>query len=142
MCTHEPHSFVVSSVEVGIGRTLYTCMQEIHDSDNGSATAAAAAVGEEEGGEGSGEGAEVSEGDISQIPREVFVVDTVEKAQQAAARLHALHSANPSMFFACDTEVWESLCGRTVSIQDLRWPHVLHCQRLAGCCTSATTATL
>ncbi len=47
----------------------------------------------------------MSESDITVVPREVYVVDTVQKAQQAAARLRALHAANPSMFFACDTEV-------------------------------------
>ncbi|BDA48148.1 probable DNA polymerase I at C-terminar half [Coccomyxa sp. Obi] len=90
--------------------------QSSEASDNNGNAAAAALQGEpeEDGGEDS---AEVSEGDISVVPREVYVVDTVQKAQQAAARLRALHAANPSMFFACDTEVShidvakESPCG-------------------------------
>ncbi len=73
--------------------------------ENGFAAAETASAAQAEDGEGAGVGEGLLEGDISVVPREVFVVDTLEKAHQAAARLRALHAANPSMFFACDTEV-------------------------------------
>ena len=38
-------------------------------------------------------------------PREVFVVDTPARAAHAAARLRAIHAADPTTVFACDTEV-------------------------------------
>lgn len=80
---------------------LEFCVQEVPDN---AASAAAAVVKGGEDDEGSA-GEDVPEGEFELPPREVFVVDTIQKAQQAAARLHALHAANPSMFFACDTEV-------------------------------------
>lgn len=79
---------------------------------------AAAAAGD---GGASGEALAASESDEpgqwALPPQEVLVVDTPQKARQAAARLHALHAANPGIFFACDTEVShidiskESPCG-------------------------------
>ena len=37
-------------------------------------------------------------------PREVFVADTPARAAHAAARLRAIHAADPATVFACDTE--------------------------------------
>ena len=42
---------------------------------------------------------------VTPIPREVYVVDSVAKAQTALERLQAIHAANPNTIFACDTEV-------------------------------------
>lgn len=42
---------------------------------------------------------------VTPIPREVYVVDSVAKAQTALERLQAIHAANPGTIFACDTEV-------------------------------------
>ena len=87
--------------------------------ENGFAAAEAASAAQAEDGEGAGVGEGLLEGDISVVPREVFVVDTLEKAHQAAARLRALHAANPSMFFACDTEV---ILTCTTAPSDTRYP--------------------
>lgn len=42
---------------------------------------------------------------VTPIPREVYVVDSVAKAQTALERLQAIHAAKPDTIFACDTEV-------------------------------------
>ncbi len=42
---------------------------------------------------------------VTTAPREVYIVDSVPKAQVALQRLQAIHAANPDTIFACDTEV-------------------------------------
>ena len=42
---------------------------------------------------------------LTTAPREVYIVDSVLKAQAALERLQAIHAANPDTIFACDTEV-------------------------------------
>ena len=51
----------------------------------------------------------VIENVVTPIPREVYVVDSVDKAQTALERLQAIHAANPDTIFACDTEVRHSV---------------------------------
>lgn len=42
---------------------------------------------------------------VTTAPREVYIVDSVSKAEVALERLRAVHAANPDTVFACDTEV-------------------------------------
>ena len=42
---------------------------------------------------------------VTPVPREVYVVDSLPKAQIALQRLRAIYAADPKTIFACDTEV-------------------------------------
>ena len=104
--------------EEGIGGTIWLqrrratlAAQAAANSRNGNgahAAAAEAALGafeQQEGGEDAAAEEESSAADSLHPPQEVFVVDSVAKARRAAARLAAMHAADPSTIFACDTEV-------------------------------------
>ena len=51
------------------------------------------------------EAAGPAEPTVTPVPREVYVVDSLPKAQLALQRLQAIHAADPETIFACDTEV-------------------------------------
>ena len=51
------------------------------------------------------EAAAPAEPTVTPVPREVYVVDSLPKAQIALQRLQAIHAADPETIFACDTEV-------------------------------------
>ena len=51
------------------------------------------------------EAAGLAEPMVTPVPREVYVVDSLPKAQIALQRLQAIHAADPETIFACDTEV-------------------------------------
>ena len=51
------------------------------------------------------EEASPAEPTVTPVPREVYVVDSLSKAQMALQRLQAIHAADPETIFACDTEV-------------------------------------
>ena len=51
------------------------------------------------------EAASPAEPIVTPVPREVYVVDSLPKAQIALQRLQAIHAADPETIFACDTEV-------------------------------------
>ena len=98
--------------EDGIGGAIWlqrrraTLEQARANGRNGNgahAAAAEAAPALEEDGEGAA--CEQSSSDSLHPPREVFVVDSMAKAQHAAGRLAAIHAADPATIFACDTEV-------------------------------------
>jgi len=61
---------------------------------------------------------------VTIAPREVYIVDTIPKAQSALQRLQAIHAANPDTIFACDTEV-RFCCSVSLALMELRhsiWP--------------------
>ena len=64
-------------------------------------------------------GSSAEETIVTTAPREVYIVDSVSKAEVALKGLRAIHAANPDTIFACDTEVplgcsWLSLTAHEV----------------------------
>lgn len=64
---------------------------------------------------------------VTVVPRDVYVVDTLPKAQAALERLQAIHAANPDTIFACDTEVWLFGCSRKLGSSCVRDAELYFC---------------
>ena len=56
---------------------------------------------------------------VTTAPREVYIVDSIPKAQAALQRLQAIHAANPDTIFACDTEV-RLCCSASLALMRLK----------------------
>ena len=70
---------------------------------------------------------------VTTAPREVYIVDSVPKAQAALRRLQAIHAANPDTIFACDTEV-PHRCSHLILMTETR-----RAEHTCGCLTAAAS---
>lgn len=68
---------------------------------------------------------------VTTAPREVYIVDSVPKAQAVLGRLQAIHAANPDTIFACDTEVPHSCLWPTLTAKSRQ------VEQTCGCLTAA-----